>query len=122
MTNGCAHHRTGRPRRTRGLHRAEEVVAGHGELVDHQQVGLQDRQPACRLALDEGGHVGEGLGEVPYDVGAGAQHRRVRRPTGGREQPQPPHEGIELLAQQLRLAQQLGKLPALVGDGQRRWR
>lgn len=122
MTDGRAQSGTGHARRTCGLHGAEQVVAGHGELVDHQQVGLQDRQSARRLALDEGGRVRKSLGEVPYDVGAGAQHRRARRPTGRCEQPQPPHEGVELLAQQLRLAQQVGRLPAPVGDGQRRWR
>ncbi len=122
VTDGRAHHRIERPRRTRVFHRAKQVVAGHGELVDHQQVGLQNRQTARSLVIDEGGRVCESLGEVPYDVRAGAQHRRARRPTGRCEQPQPPHEGIEFLAQQLRLAQQVDRLPALVGDGQRRWR
>lgn len=94
---------SGRGRRRR----THQVVRGHSQLVWNAQIAIEDRQRAVSLALALGGNVGEGLGQVPDEVGATAPRARRRGETGWRPQP-------EALRQQPRLAGQ--HVRARVGD------
>jgi len=79
-----------------------QVIAGHGQLVNDQQVGRQDRQDAYWLALEAGRLVGEGLREVPCQVDPRTPWLRRRCPAGRREQPEPLDEAGDLLGEQRR--------------------
>lgn len=87
-----------------GGRQADEVVARDGELVGNEQVRVQDRQRSPAGSLDVGSEVGsdvgEGLREVPAEVGPGTPRTGSDLPARRRPPPKSLHQRGHLFREQ----------------------